>query len=371
MEVERTPEQATVTSPKGVELNAVEKNHGVLYIGMDLGTSRTSVACSNGVRETVASVIGYPKDIVARKHLKRSVLYGQDAFDERLSLDFYRPLAHGVIKFSEGSVDGQSEAAQMNLKAAKDLLHHAVRLAKPRQDELLYGVIGCPAQASIHNRKAIIDAAQEVLDSVMICSEPFAVAYGLDRFEDVLVIDIGAGTTDLCRMHGTMPDDADQITIQQAGDLVDETLMQLIQKKVQGAQLTINMVREWKERWASVRETIEPIKALIPINGKPTEFDITGEMRTACRTLVEPIVDGLSQLISTFDPEFQVRLKRNVMLGGGGSQIDGLGDEIARVMLERLGEGQVHSVEEPVYAGANGALKIAHDMPEEYWEKLR
>ena len=46
-------------------------------------------------------------------------------------------------------------------------------------------------------------------------------------------------------------------------------------------------------------------------------------------------------------------------------------DEIARVMMERLGEGQVHSVEEPVYAGANGALKIAHDMPAEYWEKLR
>jgi rod shape-determining protein MreB len=259
----------------------------------------------------------------------------------------------------------------MNLKAARDLLQHAVRLSKPRRDELLYGVVGCPAQASIHNRKAIIDAAREVLDSVMICSEPFAVAYGLDRFADVLVIDIGAGTTDLCRMHGTMPDDDDQITIKQAGDLVDETLKGLIQKRVPGAQLTINMVREWKERWASVRDTIEPIKAMIPINGKPTECDITDEIRAACRTLVAPIVEGLSTLISTFDPEFQSRLKRNVMLGGGGSQIDGLGDEIARVMQERLGEGVVHSVEEPVYAGANGALKIAHDMPEEYWEKLR
>jgi rod shape-determining protein MreB len=31
----------------------------------------------------------------------------------------------------------------------------------------------------------------------------------------------------------------------------------------------------------------------------------------------------------------------------------------------------VTTVEEPIYAGANGALKIAHDMPEEYWRKLR
>ena len=27
-------------------------------------------------------------------------------------------------------------------------------------------------------------------------------------------------------------------------------------------------------------------------------------------------------------------------------------------------------VEEPTYAGCNGALKMAHDMPEEYWERL-
>ena len=32
---------------------AEKKDHGVLYIGMDLGTSRTSVSASNGVRETV------------------------------------------------------------------------------------------------------------------------------------------------------------------------------------------------------------------------------------------------------------------------------------------------------------------------------
>jgi rod shape-determining protein MreB len=36
-----------------------------------------------------------------------------------------------------------------------------------------------------------------------------------------------------------------------------------------------------------------------------------------------------------------------------------------------LGGGKVVRIEEPVYGGANGALKIAHDMPSEYWEKLK
>ena len=40
-------------------------------------------------------------------------------------------------------------------------------------------------------------------------------------------------------------------------------------------------------------------------------------------------------------------------------------------MKEMLGNGRVVLIEEPMYGGANGALKIAHDMPEEYWEKLK
>ena len=39
-------------------------------------------------------------------------------------------------------------------------------------------------------------------------------------------------------------------------------------------------------------------------------------------------------------------------------------------MTTRLGSSRVMTVEEPIYAGANGALKIAHDMPDSYWQKL-
>jgi rod shape-determining protein MreB len=364
-QIKTAPEQGA-----GSQKQEAGKDHGVLYLGIDLGTSRTSIACSNGVRETVASVVGYPKDHVSMKLLKKDVLVGQEAFDNRLSLDFYRPLENGVIKFSDGR-SGDPERAKQNMQAARDLVKHALQLAQARKDELLFGVIGCPAQASIHNKKAIIDTAREHLDSVMICSEPFAVAYGLDRLTDVLVIDIGAGTTDLCRMHGTMPADEDQRTNTFGGDFIDQTLFERLKKRFPQGQFTINMVRSWKERWATVRDTVAPIHAMIPVAGKPTEFDITNDLREACRTIVPPIVDGLAELIATFDPEFQDRLKNAVLLGGGGSQIDGLGDAIEMEMRERLGGGKVHTVEEPIYAGANGALKIAHDMPKEYWEKLK
>ena len=342
------------------------KKEGVLYLGIDLGTSRTSVTSSNGQRETVASYVGYPKDVVSRKLLKKDVLFGDEAVANRLALKFYRPLAHGVLKCSDSKDDYDG-----NLRAAQDLIREIIRRAKPRKDELLYAVIGAPAQATINNREAIIEAARETVDAVMLCSEPFSVAYGLDMLDDVLVIDIGAGTTDLCRMHGTMPDDADQITNTFAGDHIDEYLARLVKERHPEAQFSIHMVRTIKEKYGSVADEMIPAHVDLPVNGKPTRFDLTQSVREACQSIVTPIVEGLGELVSSFDPEFQDRLKNRVLLAGGGSQIKGLDTAIEREMHRILGGGRCQRVEEPMYGGANGALKIAHDMPAEYWEQLR
>jgi rod shape-determining protein MreB len=344
-----------------------DRDHGVLYLGIDLGTSRTSVAASNGQRVTLSSHVGYPRDVVSKKLLKKDVLFGDEAVEHRLSLKFYRPLAAGVLKHSNKTTDD----VQGNMKAAADLMREIIRLAQPRSDELVYAVVGVPAQAAIHHKDAIISAARESVDSVMLCSEPFAVAYGLDMLDDVLVIDIGAGTTDLCRMHGTMPEDSDQVTNTFAGDYVDEQLSAMLKKKHPEAQFTTRMVQTIKERHASVSDNMPNVVVELPVQGKPVPFDVTQELRTACRSIVPPMVEGLGQLIATFDPEFQHRLKNRVLLAGGGSQIRGLDLAIEEEMKKKLGSGRVIRIEEPMYGGANGALKIAHDMPAEYWEKLK
>ncbi len=362
---ESTQMDAPEQSEQG-ESEQVSKDHGVLYLGVDLGTSRTSVSASNGVRETIASYVGYPKDVVSRKLLKKEVLFGAEAIEKRLSLNMFRPLAKGVLKCSEDGEDGEG-----NLRASVDLIREIIRRAKPRRDELIYAVIGVPAEASIRNKEAIINAARESVDSVMLCSEPFSVAYGLDMLEDVLVIDIGAGTIDLCRMHGTMPEETDQLTLKTGGDFVDQELFKAVQKSHPEAQFTIQMLKDIKERYSSVVEQMEPVIVNLPVQGKPTTFDITEEMRGSCQKMIPPIVEGLGKLVATFDPEFQDRLKNRVLLAGGGSQIKGLDTAVEVEMHERLGSGKVLRIEEAMYGGANGALKIAHDMPEEYWERLK
>src|SRR5690606_18829714 len=163
-------------------------------------------------------------------------------------------------------------------------------LARPRKDELVYCVIGAPAQASVRNREAIIEAAREAVDSVMLCSEPFAVAYGLDMLEDVLVIDIGAGTTDLCRMHGTMPEEADQITMDVGEDAGEEELGRLIKEVNPDAEVTKEMVKEIKERYSYCGDPRERSVVELLIKGKPTPIDVTELVKQACSILIPPFV---------------------------------------------------------------------------------
>ena len=69
-----------------------------LLVGIDLGTSRSSISADNGKREWVQSYVGWPKDFIARKVVGKPILFGEEAVSHRLSLDLYRPLKNGVIK---------------------------------------------------------------------------------------------------------------------------------------------------------------------------------------------------------------------------------------------------------------------------------
>jgi len=334
-----------------------------LFVGIDLGTSRASIAASNGVRDVVPTYVGYPKDNISEELLGTEPLFGELAIKHRLSVELIRPLANGVIR------DAKGKNTNRNLLAAQQLVRYLLRRTGPKRSERVYGVIGAPARASIASKRVLIDAARGILDAVMIVSEPFAVAYGIGILDQALIIDIGAGTVDLCRLHGTLPDEKDQITLDRAGDFVDERLSSLIKRKYPRAQFNVNMIRSLKEQYAFVSNHSDRVIARFPVQGRPKNFDITNELRTACRSIVTGIVESIAKLIATYDPEFQEVIRSNVTLAGGGSQMTGLASLI-RQDMEELGGGKVACVEEPVFAGANGALKMAQRMPKHFWQVL-
>lgn len=332
----------------------------VLYIGVDLGTFRSVMVSSDSHEEEELTVIGTPKDQIAKNFLKRDVLFGNEALKNRLALNLFRPLELGVIKDTPE-----------DRKFIAHFITHLINLADPEDYDRVIAVIGAPAEASHVDKTAIFDAAAGSVNAAMIISEPFAVAYALDMIEHSLVIDIGAGTTDLCRVYGTIPGPGDQMHIGEAGDSVDAHLIEEIQRKYNGAQITKDMARRWKEQYSftSASTPDEPVLVDFSIEGKAMKLDITDCMQNACESVVDPIVENVKLLIAQSNPEYHDQFRRNMILAGGGSAIKGLGTLIER-RLSDMGDVTVHVVDDPVKLGAMGGLRLAMEVPEEMWSNL-
>lgn len=335
---------------------------GMINVGIDLGTSRSSISASTGEQFVVDSFVGWPADMVARKILQRDVLIGREALDNRTMLRLHRPLERGLLK----------EGSEKDLEAARELLRHLLSLVgakngKNRQP--VRAVVGVPAVALRSNKQNLRNALKGVVDSLMIVSEPFAVAYGLGALLHTLIIDIGAGTTDFCVMKGRYPTEDDQRTLTAAGDSVDVMLQKLVHEKVPQANFTIHMVREWKEAHSFVGDALGPVKVTAPVNGVPTEIDITSEMRTACESILPPIIETMYDLLSRVEPEFQEKVRSSVILAGGGGLIRNLGPALERA-LQQVGGGKVKVTEAPIFVGSDGGLALANDAPDADWERL-
>ncbi|QQR75769.1 MAG: rod shape-determining protein [Holophagales bacterium] len=332
----------------------------VLHVGIDLGTSQSSIAASNGERHVVDSFVGWPVDMVARKVVKRSVLIGAEALEHRTLLDLHRPLEQGLVK----------EGSDKDLAAVRELISHLLGLARKGNDKApVRAVVGVPAEALRVNRQQLREILRGLVDGLMIVSEPFAVAYGQDALLHTLIVDIGAGTTDFCVMMGRYPTEEDQRTLTKAGDSVDELLSKLIAERHPQVQFSIHMVRAWKEQHGFVGEPEERVVVNAPSQGVPVDIDITDELRTACESLVPPLGEAMIDLVSRVEPEYQERVRRRVILSGRGALLRGL-DRALEKGLDRIGGGKVGRVDDPVFAGAAGGLAIATDSDESDWEKL-
>ena len=122
-----------------------QKQDNILFVGIDLGTSRSSISASNQTREWIESFVGWPKDFIAQQVIGKPVLFGAEALDNRLSLDLCRPLERGIIK----------EGIERSDEAVKEIIRHLIDLAKPQAGQEIHAVVGVPADSLKVNKLAI------------------------------------------------------------------------------------------------------------------------------------------------------------------------------------------------------------------------
>jgi rod shape-determining protein MreB len=329
-----------------------------LLLGIDLGTSRTAVVTNRGVRTVFDSAVAYPRDLIGVKLLGSTHVVGDEALGKSfLEVDF--PLKDGVLK----------ETGDIQRDAARKLIAYAVTQGMPNEGDRICAIIGVPANASKVNKNLLLELARESVDVALVVSEPFLVAYRLDRLVNSIVIDIGAGTTDLCGLKGRLPHYDDQFSNTKAGDYIDELLMSALHLRFPGIQLTKQVCKKIKESHAFVGPASAPVQVTLREEGRPVAVDVTEELRYACQAIVPEILEALEQLIARFDPSDQEEVLKNIILAGGGSRIKGLDQMIAEGLSE-FGDVQVSCIEDVVYTGCDGGLKLATELPPEYWGQL-
>ncbi len=329
-----------------------------LYIGIDLGTYQSTIMSSAGLTNSIETVVGRPKDPVARNFLGRDVLFGADAVKHKLACNIYRPLEHGVAQDDEE-----------NLAAAKAFVTHLIETVDADEFDEVLGVICSPSHITFTDKSNLVSILRGQVNAIMVVSEPFAVAYGLDEVGGSVVADIGAGTTDIARIYGTFPSAADQVTFTEAGDWLDMRLMDLIGKKYAGAQMTQTMVREWKEEHSYVGDENREVLVDLSVEGKRQHVDIGDVMRLACNELIPHLIVGIKEIIAGADPEYQAMLRNNIILAGGVSGVGGLAEVVAEGLAD-IGDVSVWCAEDPHLRVADGAVKLAESMPDEIFTAI-
>ncbi len=66
------------------------------------------------------------------------------------------------------------------------------------------------------------------------------------------------------------------------------------------------------------------VKVRLTKHGIPGEYEISDILRKCCLQLTDPISKAIQQSVGSFDPDFQERLRNNVVVAGGGSRLKGI-----------------------------------------------
>lgn len=264
---------------------------------------------------------------------------------------------------------GVAQDDEANLAAAKAFVTHLIESVDPEDYDEVLGVICSPSHVSFTDKSNLVATLRGLVNAIMVVTEPFATAFAVEEIAGSLVVDIGAGTTDIARIYGTFPTDEDQLTIQEAGDWLDGELAEMIRKKFTGAQITKDMVRRWKEEASYVGGDAKEVMVELSVEGKKQVVDIGDLMQDACESIIPKIGNAIKKIIATADPELQPVIRNNIILSGGGSLIGGLADRVAKEISD-IGDVRVWCVEDPLEKVAEGALDLAQQMPDEMYTSI-
>ncbi len=310
-------------------------------IGIDLGTDSTQVYLKG-----VGIVVDEPSIVAFNNRTNRVVAVGTEA-KKMLSrtpahITAIRPVTHGVIA---------------DFDMAKEMLERFLKREKLPWSWLTETVVSVPTNLTEVERKSVEDLMREAgSNPVHLIEQLLAAAFGshleIDNPTAFLIVDIGAGTTDMAilSMDGIVVSKRLKI----AGDYLNNEIIRAVRDELklligeptaEEIKLAVGTTVPLNERFETT------VRGRDVTSGLPREIVIKD---TAARYwLTRPaklIVEAIKDLIESAPPELVGDIYKNGMyLCGGGSLLRG----IDQLVEKEIGV-PIRVVEEPITCVARG-----------------
>lgn len=316
-------------------------------LAIDLGTANTRVWARDGqpvVRQ--ASAMAYMRG--RSRHVSVGAEARELAQREAQNLEVVEPVRRGAIA---------------DFGAAVAMLRMYLRKAMPNRPLLSPGaVVSAPAETTSVAYRALRDAVRSAgLSRIYPVPKSLAAAVGsgmsLDHPESVLVVDLGAGITEISVVGMGMVTATRSMLF--GGQDLDEALRRYLWRSA-GLRLTRASAEDVKTRVGAVDPGLTSnsmdLSALAPPGMEARVH--TGEMAGVLAEAFDPLVDEVQWVLEQLAPRQREEVQGNGgLLTGGGALLKGLPE----LMSSRLGI-KVVVAEDPLSATILGLGAIAADI---------
>ncbi len=320
-------------------------------IGIDLGTSKTVIFSSSKIVLEKPSVVTVDADTFEPKYFGEKAKQTQGRTPE--SLLCVTPIEHGVI--------ADYDIAEAMLKTYMQKAF-GNKLMRPR----IMATLPCGlTELQHHSLSNVVEAAGG--RNISVIEAPLAIAFGLgidfSEAHGTLIVDIGAGTTDIAVI--SMGGIAECDSLKTASLDFDAQIIRYVRKEynIEIGPLTAEAIKI--KIGTAVKRDIEVAmlaKGRNVFTGLPESFEISSsEVYDAIIDTVDMICNGIRLVINKTNPDLVADIMNDGMyLTGGGSELSGLADKISKFLNIK-----VHTMENPAYSvvkGAAAALKQKNQL---------
>ena len=326
-----------------------------LHLGIDLGTANTLVYLKNqGI------IFEEPSFIAFDKRNQSIIAIGEEA--KRMmgrtpqNIVVLKPINYGVI------TDFEATQAYLN-KILEILKRDYFYLFSP------VALIGVPLNLTEVQLRGVIEAGLSVgFKKVYLVEEPIAAALGgnlkIDEAKGLMIIDIGAGTTEIAviSLGGIVIGRSIKI----AGERFNQSFLNYVRLKY-NLIVGESQIEEAKKQIGSIvgKNNYYTLRGRDAITTLPKEVVVSSQdLREALQQNLEDMVDEIKDVINTTPADLVGDIVNNgIYLTGGGSLIHGLAEFLSKGI-----NININTMENPLHTVVLGLGRIIENF--DYYKKF-